>query len=82
MPWIRWIDEDDAEGPLAASYDRLKDRRTGKMDHILKIHSLNPPSLDSHYAYYRDIVFGRSELSRAQREMIGVTVSAANRCEY
>jgi len=82
MPWIEWIDEDDAEGRLAESYDRLKDPRTDRMDHILKIHSLNPPTLDSHYQYYRDVMFGRSGLSRAQREMIAVVVSTANRCEY
>ena len=82
MPWIEWIDEDDAEGRLAESYDRLKDRRTDRMDHILKIHSLNPPTLDSHYQYYRDVMFGRSGLSRAQREMIAVVVSTANRCQY
>ena len=82
MPWIDWIDEDDAEDGLAESYRRFTDPRTGKMDHILKIHSLNPPTLDSHYAYYKDVMFGRSGLTRAQREMIAVVVSTANRCEY
>jgi alkylhydroperoxidase family enzyme len=82
MPWIDWIDEKEAEGRLAESYDRFTDRSTGKMDHILKIHSLNPPTLDSHYTYYRDLMFGRSGLSRTQREMIAVVVSTANRCEY
>lgn len=82
MPWIDWIEEDDAEGALAESYRRLTDPRTGKLDHILKIHSLDPPTLDSHYAYYKDVMFGRDGLSRTQREMIAVVVSAANRCEY
>lgn len=82
MPWIDWIDETEAEGLLADSYQRLTDRRTGKLDHILKIHSLNPPSLDTHYAYYRTVMFGRSGLSRAQREMIAVVVSASNQCHY
>jgi len=81
MPWISWIDEDEAEGPLAASYERLLNR-SGKMDHILKIHSLNPPSLETHYAYYRSIQYGPSGLSRAQREMLAVVVSRANRCRY
>lgn len=82
MPWIDWIDEDDAENRLAESYRRTSDPRTGKMDHILKIHSLNPPSLDSHYTFYKDLMYGRSGLSRTQREMIAVVVSTANRCEY
>lgn len=81
MPWIRWIDEEEAEGRLGESYERLK-TPAGKMDHILKIHSLNPPSLDDHYQLYRTLMFGRSGLSRAQREMIAVVVSAANGCHY
>lgn len=81
MPWISWIDEEEAEGALAASYDRLK-TPAGKMDHILKVHSLNPPSLDTHTAYYRTLLFGSSGLSRAQREMMAVVVSRANRCRY
>jgi uncharacterized peroxidase-related enzyme len=31
---------------------------------------------------YLDIMFGRSPLSRAQREMIAVVVSVANGCQY
>lgn len=81
MPWISWIDEDEAEGRLASSFERLKNSR-GKMDHILKIHSLNPPSLETHYDYYRSIQYGPSGLSRAQREMMAVVVSWANRCRY
>ncbi len=52
------------------------------MDHILKIHGLNPDSLTGHYEYYRTIMRGPSPLSRAQREMIAVVVSAVNRCHY
>ena len=35
-----------------------------------------------HYDYYKHIMTGRSGLSRMQREMIAVVVSAANDCEY
>lgn len=81
MAWIRTIDESDAEGPLAGIYRRLE-RPDGGVDHILKIHGLNPDSLTGHYEYYRTIMRGPSPLSRAQREMIAVVVSAANRCHY
>lgn len=79
--WIRTIDEGDAEGLLAELYQRLQ-RADGGVDHILKIHGLNPPSLAGHYDYYRTIMRGSSPLSRAQREMIAVVVSAVNRCHY
>ena len=81
MAWIRMIEEGDAEGPLAEIYRRLQ-RADGGVDHILKIHGLNPPSLTGHYEYYRTIMRGPSPLSRAQREMIAVVVSAVNRCHY
>lgn len=74
------VEEGDAEGRLAEIYQRLAGG--GRMDHILKIHSLNPLSLTGHYEYYKWIMRGRSPLSRAQREMIAVVVSAVNRCHY
>ena len=48
----------------------------------MKIHSLHPASLVDHQHLYKTLMYGASPLSRAQREMIGVVVSAINRCEY
>jgi alkylhydroperoxidase family enzyme len=81
MAWIRMIAEDEAEGELNATYDRLTDP-WGGVDNILKIHSLNLPSLHGHYELYRTLMYGRSGLSRVQREMIAVVVSATNHCHY
>ena len=80
MAWIEWIDEADATGELKELYERCGTREG--VDHILKIHSLNPESLKGHYQYYRHLMRGRSGLSRAEREMIAVVVSAANDCFY
>jgi alkylhydroperoxidase family enzyme len=52
------------------------------VDNILAIHSLNPASLGAHVDLYKVCMFGPSGLSRAQREMVAVVVSAANRCHY
>lgn len=81
MAWIKMIPEGEAEGKLKELYQRLM-TRFGIVDHILKIHSLNPPSLEGHYQFYKTLMRGRSGLSRAQREMIAVVVSAANQCHY
>lgn len=81
MAWIRVIGEEDAEGELERLYDQLTEP-WGGVDNILKVHSLNPPSLAAHFELYRTVMRGRSGLSRAQREMIAVMVSAANRCHY
>lgn len=72
------IDEKDADGRLRREFDRLG----GSVDNILKIHGLNPASLAGHFDLYRTLMRGRSPLSRAQREMIAVTVSAVNQCHY
>lgn len=76
--WIKMIDASEASGDLAAAYDRLG----AQPAHILKVHSLFPASLEAHLEYYKTVMFGRSPLSRAQREMIATVVSAANECGY
>jgi alkylhydroperoxidase family enzyme len=53
-----------------------------KVDNILRIHSLNPPSMEHHVQLYAHLMRGPSPLSRIQREMIAVTVSVVNRCFY
>jgi alkylhydroperoxidase family enzyme len=53
-----------------------------EMDHILASHSLNPDALKAHLHLYRTIMFGPSGLSRAEREAVGVTVSAVSHCHY
>ena len=57
--------------------DRVADR-----DNIIRIHSLNPRSMRDHHQLYAHLMRGPSPLSRVQREMIAVTVSAANHCFY
>ena len=81
MAWIKMIDENVARGRFKQLVNRISGK-SGKIDNILKIHSLNPPSLAVHYDLYKTIMYGRSPLSRAQREMIAVVVSAANECHY
>ena len=82
VAWIETIAEEAAAGALQRAYRRAADPKTGHVDHIMKIHSLNPASLLDHQHLYKTLMYGESPLSRAQREMIGVLVSAINRCEY
>ena len=81
MAWIKVIKENEATKLLKKIYDRYMTSR-GIVDNILKIHSLNPRSLQTHYDFYKTIVKGPSGLSRAQREMIAVVVSVTNKCHY
>ena len=82
IAWIETVAEEDASGELKRAYLRGGDAKTGNVDHIMKIHSLNPASLVDHLHLYKTLLYADSPLSRAQREMIGVVVSAINRCEY
>lgn len=81
MAWINEIDVDAAEGKLAEMYAELIEKR-GKVSNILKVHSLNPAALGNHLDLYMTIMFGKSGLSRAEREAIAVVVSANNECVY
>ncbi len=81
MAWIRMIPEGEAEGRLKELYGELREP-WGGVDNILKIHSLNVPSLEAHFQLYATLMRGMSELSRIEREMIAVVASAANRCHY
>lgn len=81
MTHIEQVPYDEATGLLARLYGRYA-RPDGGVDHIIRVHSLNPRSMEGHVRYYGHIVKGPSPLSRAQREMIAVAVSAANDCHY
>ena len=82
IAWIEIVPEAEAQGELKRAYQRAGDPKTGQVDHIMKIHSLNPASLIDHLHLYKTLMYAESPLTRIQREMIGVVVSAINRCEY
>ncbi|MFQ5919708.1 MAG: peroxidase-related enzyme [Thermoplasmata archaeon] len=81
MSWIQVIEPRSAEGTLAEVY-REVGRRRGEIADIHQVQSLNPRAMKAHLDLYMSIVYRRGELSRAQREMIGVAVSRLNRCPY
>ena len=51
-------------------------------DNILRIHGVHSRTMGLHYELYRELMYGQGPLSRIQREMIAVVVSAANDCHY
>jgi len=81
MSWINEIEVSEADGRLAEIYKELVEKR-GKISNILKVHSLNPEAMSGHLDLYMTLLFGKSGLSRAEREAIGVVVSAENDCAY
>jgi len=80
--WIETIDEADADAELRAAYEQCVEKSVGRVAHIMKVHSLNPPAMLAHRALYKTLMFGPSPLQRYQREMIGTVVSGLNACHY
>jgi alkylhydroperoxidase family enzyme len=81
VPHLRLIDEHEASGELRREYEAAL-ARAGKVFNIVKSMSLNPRVLGASMELYKAIMFGPSELSRADRELLAVVVSCANDCHY
>jgi len=72
MAFIKYVAEEEIP-----SENRVPDH-----DNILRIHGVRSRTMRQHYDLYRELMYGKSPLSRIQREMIAVVVSAANECHY
>jgi len=81
MPYLRLIEVGEATGELKQEYEAAV-RRAGKVFNIVKSMCLRPGVLSRSMDLYRAIMFGPSELSRAERELVAVVVSRANDCHY
>lgn len=79
MSWIKVIHEQEADGKLKDAYETYG---SIPIANILKVHSLFPESFTAHLDFYRTIMFGKSPLSRSDRELIATVVSSLNACHY
>lgn len=81
MAWIRTTAPDAASGRTKQVYDRIL-RERGHLANIFLAQGLDPDVLESHLDLYVHLMIGPGPLSREEREMIAVVVSAANRSAY
>lgn len=81
MAWIKVFSLEEAAGFLKKEYEAAL-KRAGRIWGIVGIMSQNPRAMKRSMDFYGTIMFGRSPLSRSQREMLAVVVSAANHCIY
>ncbi len=79
--YIRTIPLSEAEGALRRIYDEAV-RRAGKVYEVVKLSSLRPSILRSWLAHYQTLMLGETSLSRREKEMLAVAVSAMNACHY
>ncbi len=82
MSWIDEVDDADAVGELRQLFDEARDPETGRLDHILRIHSLHPRGLRAHLTLYAAVMRGTKTLRKVEREMIALVVSGLNGCHY
>jgi uncharacterized peroxidase-related enzyme len=66
---------------LRAVFDKCVEK-LGFVPNVLKAYSLRPQRLRNFMAMYNELMLGPSGLSKLEREMVAVVVSAANRCYY
>ena len=58
------------------------EERVADPDHIIQIHAIHPAVMRQHYELYVELMRRPGPLSRVQREMTAVVVSAINGCHY
>ena len=81
MARIPVVEPEDATGELKDVYARIVAAR-GRIGNVWKVESLNPGVMGAHLDLYMAIMYGKSGLTRRQREMIAMTVSGGNGCHY
>ncbi len=84
MPFIRWVEDEEASGEVAELYRIWKaaNPHRERMPDILKCFSLRPDFLRSVLDFSYRLHFTDGFLSRRIKEMIATYVSALNRCPY
>ena len=63
-------------------YFAVCDEKIGFLPNVLAAYSFSEPKLRAFMGMYNDLMLDDSVLSKLEREMIAVVVSAANRCYY
>ncbi|GAA6189674.1 peroxidase-related enzyme [Litorivita sp. NS0012-18] len=68
--------------PATQKYFDICDEKLGMVPNVLKAHAFDIDKLNAFTALYNDLMLGDSALSKLEREMIAVVVSAVNKCFY
>ncbi len=81
MAYIRQISEDEARGLLKTVYDGGR-ARAGAVANIVKLMSLDAPTVQSSMQLYTTVMKREGPLAPARREMLASVVSNVNACYY
>ena len=81
MSWVKEIKIKDAKGLLQKEYNAALNR-SGRIWNIVKCMSIHPEAMKSSMELYKCLMFAPSPLTRSEREMLAVVISARNGCVY
>lgn len=62
--------------------DLTSTERVADPDNIIQIHRVHPAVMRQHHELYLELMYRAGPLSRRERELIAVRVSALNHCPY
>ena len=80
--WIKVIPPSKATGKLAGAYENTKTPQ-GKIDNVMKAHSLRPHTMEGHVALYKAVLHHPDNgLPKWFLEVIGTYTSILNNCDY
>ena len=84
MSWIETVPDDEwsSNRELGELHDKVVDPESGRVDHIMAVHSLNPQGMAAHLSVYSSAMAGTPSLRKVERELIALVVSLENHCHY
>ena len=81
IAWIETVHPEEATGYVKSLYEGFQKQR-GWIPNILKSTSIRPEVTRGWVPLFNTLMYGPSGLTRSQKEMIAVVVSAGNQCHY
>ncbi len=81
MAFIKLFNFEESSGLLRKEYEKGL-RRAGRIWKVLTIQSQTPEILKDSMNLYSSTMFGNSNISRFDSELLAVVTSISNECEY
>ena len=81
MAFIKLFKFEESSGLLKKEYEKGM-RRAGRIWKVLTIQSQTPEILKDSMNLYGSTMFGNSNISRFDSELLAVVTSVSNECEY
>jgi uncharacterized peroxidase-related enzyme len=81
IAWIKTVRQEEATGYVKSLYEGFRKQR-GWIPNILKATTIRPEVPRGWVPFFNTLMYGPSGLTRPQKEMIALVVSAGNQCHY